>query len=79
MTRMTPAARRRAFMPPKLQVLADQAVREATKRGHRIGKFHLEEGWSAAVATCLICHQVAAIDLSESPYTFGQAIKSKCK
>jgi len=63
----------------KLQRLADQAVRNAAALGHKLGGFEVEEEWQAAVATCDRCRLIAAIDLTESPYLFGRALKRKCK
>lgn len=63
----------------RLRRLADQARREAACNGHEIGAFEIEIEWHAAVATCKRCGCIAAIDLTESPYLFGRALKRKCK
>lgn len=66
-------------IPARLQSRADEAARKAAKHGHRIGRFDVEMEWSAAVATCLVCGVIAAVDMSEAPYIFGSAVKVKCK
>ena len=63
----------------KLNRMTDRAAKEAVRLGHRIGAWEVEEDWLAAVATCKRCHLIAAIDLTESPYLFGRALKRKCK
>ena len=74
---MTPGGLRRSLR--RLQRLSDQAVREAAKLGHQLGGFDIEEEWQAAVATCGNCRLIAAVDLTESPYLFGRALKRKCQ
>lgn len=63
----------------KLNRMTDRAAKEAARLGHRTGSWEVEEGWYAAVATCKRCDLIAAIDLTESPYLFGRALKRKCK
>ena len=63
----------------KLNRMTDRAAKEAVRLGHRIGSWEVEEGWDAAVATCKRCRLIAAIDLTESPYLFGRALKRKCQ
>lgn len=63
----------------RLQRMADQAVRDAAEHGHHLGTFGIEVDWQAAVANCRSCGELAALDLTESPYLFGRALKRKCK
>jgi len=63
----------------RLRRLADQARKEAGCNGHELGTFEIEVEWHAAVATCRRCRLLAAIDLTESPYLFGRALKRKCQ
>jgi len=63
----------------KLRGMAGQAARNAAALGHRLGGWKVEEEWYAAVATCKRCDLIAAIDLTESPYLFGRALKRKCQ
>ena len=55
------------------------ASRQAEALGHDLGPFELEARWYATVATCKRCRLIAAVDLTESPYLFGRALKRKCK
>ena len=63
----------------RLHRLGDQARKEAECLGHELGPFTIEAKWYAAVATCKRCRLLAAIDLTESPYLFGRALKRKCQ
>lgn len=63
----------------RLQRMTDQAVREAAALGHRLGKFEIEIEWQAGVTSCGTCGMLAALDLTESPYLFGRALKRKCQ
>lgn len=74
---MTPTGLRRSL--GRLRRLTDRAVKDAARLGHKLGKFEIEEKWQAAVATCGKCQEYAAVDLTESPYLFGRALKRKCK
>jgi len=55
------------------------ANRQAESLGHNLGPFEVEARWYATVATCKRCRLLAAVDTTESPYTFGLALKRKCK
>jgi len=63
----------------RMQRLSGEARTQAAALGHDLGTFEVEAEWHAAVATCKRCHLIAAVDLTESPYLFGRALKRKCK
>ena len=63
----------------RMKRLEGQARTAATALGHDLGPFDIEVRWQAAVATCKRCRLLAAVDLTESPYLFGRALKRKCQ
>lgn len=63
----------------RLERMEMVASRQAEALGHDLGPFELEARWYATVATCKRCRLIAAVDLTESPYLFGRALKRKCK
>ena len=66
-------------LPAQLRKVMDQGIAQAVKLGHKIGHVEVEDGWHAAVAACLVCDLIVAVDISEEPYIFGRAPKKKCK
>jgi len=63
----------------KLKRMIGQVKAQAKQLGHDLGEFEVEARWYASVATCKRCRMLAAVDTTESPYTFGLALKRKCK
>jgi len=63
----------------RLERMESVANRQAESLGHNLGPFEVEARWYATVATCKRCRLLAAVDTTESPYTFGLALKRKCK
>lgn len=63
----------------RFQKYAERASREAARLGHKLGTFGFEEEHQAAVTNCRSCGEIAAVDLTESPYLFGRALTQQCK